>query len=107
MTDPLSDDARLALAFIRDHPGQTFEEIDRKLPIGTERLWYAMKQLSKQMQIVHRNRPYRYAEKTSIPEAIVFYPAWLPISSFSDAKGGKEPYTFLEIFLFHLGIVLL
>lgn len=74
MTDPISDDSRLALAFIRDHPGQTFEEIDRQLPIGTERLWYAMRQLSERKQIEPRNRPYSHVEKKTIPEAIVFYP---------------------------------
>lgn len=75
MTNPLSDDARIALAFIKDHPGQTFEEIDRQIPIGTERLFYDVKELSERKQIEPRNRPYRYPEQKGIPNAIVFYPA--------------------------------
>ena len=74
MTGPLSDDARTVLAFIRDHPGQTFEVIDKQIPIGTERLWNAMKQLTERKYVEPRNRLYRYPENKGMPKSIVFYP---------------------------------
>lgn len=45
MIDPLTDDARLVLAFIGDHRGLTLEELVRHLGMNTNRLSDALKQL--------------------------------------------------------------
>lgn len=52
MTETLSDDARLVLAFIRDHPGLWEVEIWKQLGFDKSRLVIALKQLHKANLII-------------------------------------------------------
>jgi len=43
--EAMSEDARVVLAFIRDHPGQTDQEIGKQLGFESDREWAAIKEL--------------------------------------------------------------
>ncbi len=45
MSEPLSDDARVVLACIRDHYGITFADISVQLGLDKKRVWTALQDL--------------------------------------------------------------
>jgi hypothetical protein len=72
MPEPLSEAARIALAFVRGHPGRTFEEIQGSLGIGMERTICALRELIKHKLIVVHKIP-SHPSQTDIKYSFVFY----------------------------------
>ena len=53
----MSEDARAVLAFIRDHPGQTDQEIAKQLGFESDREWAAIKELAGRELVIRYTRP--------------------------------------------------
>ena len=55
--EAMSEDARVVLAFIRDHPSQTEQEIAKQLGFESDREWAAIKELAGRELVIRYTRP--------------------------------------------------
>ena len=70
----MSEDARVVLAFIRDHPGQTDQEIG-KLGFESDREWAAIKELAGRELVIRQMRPTQRLSTTEVGGPRVRYPS--------------------------------
>ncbi len=75
MDEPLTDDARVVLAFITDHPGCAYYNIANEFRIGKERAREVLRELLQRRLIVNHYRPTKhFSEQQHHMIASTFYP---------------------------------
>ena len=72
--EAMSEDARVVLAFIRDHPGQTDQEIAKQLGFESDREWAAIKELAGRELVMRYMRPTQHLSPTEVGGPRVWYP---------------------------------
>jgi predicted transcriptional regulator len=75
MNELLSDDSRAVLAFVRDHPASTEDEISRHLGIKLERIMEAIGQLVQHKLILSHMRVTEVVSPTMYLGRPEYYPA--------------------------------
>ena len=73
--EAMSEDARVVLAFIRDHPGKTDQEIAKQLGFESDREWAAIKELAGRELVIRQMRPTQRLSTTEVGGPRVWYPS--------------------------------
>ena len=73
--EAMSEDARVVLAYIRDHPGQTDQEIAKQLGFESDREWAAIKELAKRELVIRHMRPTQHLPPAEFGGPRVWYPS--------------------------------
>lgn len=73
--EPLSEDARVVLAFIRDHPGCPAPEIATRLAIDSDLVWKAIVDLVLRGLVIRHTKPIHEFPPRTASTIVAYFPA--------------------------------